>query len=49
MKDLKEKQPHVLLQGTRFNISVQSDLVKIVSIRSVWVDLWNYYEVRDLV
>ena len=48
VKDLREKQQHVLLQGIRFNISVQSDLVIIVNIRCAWGDLRNYYEMREL-
>ena len=48
VKDSREKQLHSLPQGIGFNISVQSDLVMIVSICSIWLDLWNNYEMREL-
>ena len=49
VKDSREGKPRVVLQGIGFDIAVQSILIVIVSIRSVWVDLCNYYEMRELV
>ena len=49
VNDSIAKQLRVLLPEIRFNISVQSDFAIIVSIRSVWGDIWNHYEVRELV
>ena len=49
MKDTREKQLRVLSQGIGFNIAVQSIVIVTVSVDSVWIDLWNYYEIRDLV
>ena len=48
MKDSREKQLRVL-SGIEFSIVLQSMTIVSVTIRSVWVDLWNYYEMRDLV
>ena len=49
VKDLRERQPRVLSQGIGFNIAVQSIMIVTVSVGSVWIDLWNYYEMRELV
>ena len=49
MKDTREKQPRVLSQGIGFDIAVQSTMIVTVSIGRVWVDLWNYYKMRELV
>ena len=49
MKDSREKQPRVLSQGIGFDTAVQSIMIVVVSIGSVWIDLWNYYEMRELV
>ena len=48
MKDSREKQLRVWVYEIRFNIAVQSIMIVTVSIRSVWVDLWNYYEMKEL-
>ena len=49
MKEAREKKLCVLSQGGGFVIRVQSRMIMLVSIRSVWVDLWNNYEMRELV
>ena len=43
-----EKQLRVLLQWIRFDIAVQSTMIVIASAGSVWIDLWNNYEMREL-
>ena len=48
VKDSREKQLRILSQGIGFNISVQSDLVMVVSIYSIWFDLRNNHEMREL-
>ena len=48
MKDLREKQLRILSEGIEFSIVLQSIVIEPVSIGRVWVDLCNYYEMREL-
>ena len=48
MKDTKEKQLRVWVHEIGFVTAVQSIMIVTVSVGSVWVDLWNYYEMREL-
>ncbi len=47
MKDSRGKQPRVLSQGIGVDIAVQSIMIVTASAESVWVDLWDYYEMRE--
>ena len=49
VKDTREKQLCVMLSETGFVTAVQSIMIMLASIGSVWVDLWNYYKMRELV
>ena len=49
MKDSREKQLCVMLSETGFITAVQSIMIMLASIGSVWVDLWNNYKMRELV
>ena len=49
MKDTKEKQLRVWVHEIGFVTAVQSIMIVTASAESVWIDLWNYYEMRDLV
>ena len=48
VKDSREKQPRVLSQVIGFNIAVQSIMIVTVRVGGVWIDLWNHYEMREL-
>ena len=48
MKDTKEKQPRVWVHEIGFNTAVQSIMIVTASVDSVWIDLWNCYEMREL-
>ena len=48
MKDSREKQLRALSQGTGFDIAVQSIMIVTASAGSAWIDLWKYYEMREL-
>ena len=49
MKDLREKQLRILLEGIEFSIVLQSIVIEPARIRTAWLDLWNYYEMIELV
>ena len=49
VKDSREKQLRVWVYEIGFNIAVQSIMIVTASAGSVWIDLWNYYKMRDLV
>ena len=48
MKDSREKQLRVWVYEIGLVIAVQSIMIVTVSVGRVWVDLWNYYEMREL-
>ena len=48
VKDTKEKQLRVWVHRIGFVTAVQSMMIVTVSIGRVWVDLCNYYEMREL-
>ena len=48
VKDSREKRLCVLSQGIEFDIAVQSIMIVTASVGRVWVDLCNYYEMREL-
>ena len=48
MKGTREKQLRVWVHEIGFVTAVQSMMIVTVSIGRVWVDLCNYYEMREL-
>ena len=48
VKDSREKQLRVWVYEIGLVIAVQSIMIVTVSVGSVWIDLWNYYEMREL-
>ena len=48
VKDSREKQLRVWVYEIGFNIAVQSIMIVTASAGSVWIDLCNCYEMREL-
>ena len=48
MKGTREKQLRVWVHEIGFVTAVQSMMIVIASVDSVWIDLWNCYEMREL-
>ena len=48
MKESRERQLRVLLQRIGLTIAAQSMVIVTTSVDSVWIDIWNHYEMRKL-